>query len=295
MEWTHAQDNTSHTIRVRFPTDPAVVFDNLYGVLTLRTVDRRKYATRPLTSHEKQLLEASLQGALKLRLLETPSERKAVAALGRSATDIRLRAKETFETHRNVIDWARKLSPSGIPATALGISRTMQKMMRWQMAKWSRTDTANRLFGTFAAALQLDLVPGTASAAFFVLDAPDWERASPENVLAAGRAIQRFWLTAAQLGLSMQPALATTIFADHGEKGTGFTAQPDLLEKAKALSQQFKATLGIAPQDCAFMGRIRQTLGQRPESRSVRRPLSELMIAGTAAVSNEGEPQRLAR
>jgi nitroreductase len=295
MEWTHAQNSTSHTITVRFPADPAVVFDKLYGVLTLRTVDRRKYATRPLTLHEKQLLEASLQGALKLRLLETATERKAVAALGRSATDIRLRAKETFETHRSVIDWVRKLSPSGIPATALGISRTMQRMMRWQMAKWSRTNTANRLFGTFAAALQLDLAPGAASAAFFVLDAPDWEKASSETVLSAGRAIQRFWLTATQLGLSIQPALATTIFADHGAKGTRFTAQPDLLKKAKTLSQQFKATLGIAPQDCAFIGRIGQTLGQLPQSRSVRRPLSELMVPRTASAPDPGEPQIPAR
>eukprot|EP01037_Dinobryon_pediforme_P005279 gene5279-5332_t len=294
MDWTLAQNGTAHTITVRFPADAAVEFDKLYGVLTLRTVDRRKYSTRPLTPHEKRLLEASLQGALRLRLLETPSERKSVAALGRRATDIRLRAKETFETHRSVIDWARRLSPSGIPATALGISGAMQRMMRWQMARWSRTDTANRLFGTFAAALQLDLAPGAASAAFFVLETPDWERASPEQVLSAGRAIQRFWLTAAQLGLSMQPALAITIFADHGAKGTPFTTQPDLMEKAKALSQHFKATLGIAPQDCAFMGRIGQTLGERPQSRSVRRPLSELMIASQSPVADASEPQKAA-
>jgi hypothetical protein len=277
MEWSHSCDTGAHAIRVRFPADPSVQFDPLYGVLTLRTVDRRKYATRKLTAHEKMQLESSLEGVLRLQLLETTAQRKAVAHLGRLATDIRLRAKETFETHRSVIDWTRRLSPSGIPAAALGMSTLMQRMMRWQMAKWTRTDRANRIFGTFAAAMQLDLAPGMASAAFFVLEAPEWRSASAVDVLLAGRAIQRFWLTSAQLGLSMQPALATTIFADHGARGTPFTAQPDLMAKAEVLAKKFAETLSMQPEQCVFMGRIGQTLGARPASRSVRRPLSELM------------------
>jgi nitroreductase len=282
-EWAHSQIGDTHTIRVHFQEDASVAFDPLYGVLTLRTVDRRKYDTRKLTTYEKQRLLESLQNTLQLRWFETPAERKGVAGLGRQATDIRLRSKETFETHRKVIDWTRRLSPFGIPATALGISSVMQRMMHWQMQKWSRTDRANRLFGTFAAALQLDLAPGAASAAFFVLETPDWAQASPETVLNAGRAIQRFWLTATQLGLSMQPALATTIFADHGAKSTNFTAQADLQTKAKDLAERFKETLSIGPQQCAFMGRIGQTLGERPQSRSVRRKLSELMVGTTPA------------
>ncbi len=286
MEWVHSRDGGAHAIQVRFPADPSVPFDPLYGVLTLRTVDRRKYATRQLTPHEKTRLEASLEGVLQLRLLETTAQRKAVAQLGRIATDIRLRAKETFETHRSVIDWTSRLSPTGIPATALGMSKLMQRMMRWQMVKWTRTDRANRLFGTFAAAMQLDLAPGMASAAFFVLEAPDWRSASAEDVLMAGRVLQRFWLTSAQLGLSMQPALATTIFADHGARGTRFTEQVDLLAKAESLAKQFAETLSIQPEQCMFMGRIGQTLGGRPASRSVRRPLSELLMGEGSVRAN---------
>lgn len=282
-EWTLLHRDGRHAIQIRFAAAAEISFDPLYGVLSLRTVDRRKYATRALTPDEKLRLTESLGNVLRLRLFETAAERKRVAGLGRIATDIRLRAKETFETHRSVIDWTRRLSPSGIPATALGISAGMRRMMRWQMKRWSRADRLNKLFGTFAAALQLDLAPGAASAAFFVLEMPDWADASTEDLLRAGMAIQRFWLTATQLGLSMQPALATNIFADHGERRTKFTEQPELLEKAEQLALKFNATLSVSPSQCAFMGRIGQTLGTRPQSRSIRRPLSELMVQRNGA------------
>ena len=277
MDWSHfVTDAGGHAVRVRFVADDTVPYDTLHGVLTLRTVDRRHYRTRPLTALEKQRLAASLGGALSVRWMEDRAQRKAVAGLGRLATDIRLRAKETFETHRSVIDWVRRRSPTGIPATALGLSTVMQRMMRWQMGNWARTDRANRLFGTFAAALQMDLRPGLASAGFFVLEDGDWTGASPEAVLRAGWAIQRFWLTATQLGLSLQPALATVIFADHGARQTEFSLQAPLRQAAEALSRRFSEVMQSDVRNCVFLGRIGEPLEGWPASRSVRRSLSEL-------------------
>jgi hypothetical protein len=188
-----------------------------------------------------------------------------------------LRARETFETHRRVIDWKNKQSPSGIPAGALGLPLVMRKIMRWQMQMWSRTDRANRFLGTWAASRQMDVAPGRASAAFFALSQPHWTMASPEQILRAGLAIQRFWLTATNLRLAMQPALATVIFADHGARGTEFTDQRDLRLKAASLASRFENILSMVPADCVFLGRIGEPVGPPSASRSVRRPLDDLI------------------
>ena len=55
---------------------------------------------------------------------------------------------------------------------------------------------------------------------------------NPEELLAAGRRLQRFWLTAAKLGLAMQPSLAPLAFASYAVTGTRFTEAPKLIAKA---------------------------------------------------------------
>jgi nitroreductase len=277
MTWRYEGTDPLHRIGVTFVPDETVTMDPLYGALPLRSVDRRRYPTRKLTAAEKTALAAALGDGLELRWHESAGARWSIARLNAAATDIRLRARETFETHRRVIDWTRRFSPSGIPAGALGVSRATLSAMRWQMGDWARADRMNRLTGTGAASLQLDLLPGMASAAFFSIHAPGWDEAAPETVLAAGRSIQRFWLEATRLGLALQPALATVIFADLGQRETAFTADRALLAKAGALARSFRAVFATRPETVVFLGRIGQRPAEPPPARSVRRPLAELM------------------
>ena len=142
----------------------------------------------------------------------------------------------------------------------------------------------NRVAGTWAAAAQLDIRPALGSAAFFTLASrpatEDEDRTA--RLLRQGGAVQRFWLTAARLGLAMQPGIATLIFAHYGAHGLTFTTDPALQAKAARLSDRFQTLLGRHPDDFVYLGRIGEPRPGLPSVRSVRRDIENLMYASQA-------------
>src|SRR3569832_800413 len=119
-------------------------------------------------------------------------------------------------------------------------------------------------------------MPALRCAGHFVLlaSAPP---ADAEDYLAAGRALQRFWLTATRLGLQLQPEMTPLIFAEYVRNDLRFITYVPGWLSAKRVSAQLTRLLG--PETCAramFMGRI--GAGPAPQARSVRLPLEELLI-----------------
>ena len=293
MAWQYEgaeSEGAAHRIRVDFIPADDVQPDPLIAQLMLRSVDRGRYRTRKLTAAEKQALEQAAGPGIQLEWHETARERLSLAWLGAKATDIRLRAPETYAVHKRMLDFKRGHSPDGIPAGAIGLDRFTLRIMRWAMESQDRLRLLNRLGGTWSVAAQLDLLTGLASAAFFTmrfggptpaphLDAPA-ERTL--RLLQAGQDIQRFWLQATRLGLAVQPALAILAFTHHGESAARFTADDSLQAKAKRLAAAFRARLGAGPEAFVFLGRIGEPSPKLPLHRSTRRRLAELMRATPA-------------
>ncbi len=278
MTWSVRRDENPYEIAAAFPLAEQTAADPLASALSHRSVDRRRYRTRPLTEAEKAALADALGPGLAVTWHESRDARLRMAGLGALATDIRLRIPEAFAVHQQVIDWGKGHSPTGMPAGSIGLDRSTLAVMRWAMRRWSRMDRMNRVSGTWAASLQLDRLPALGSAAFFTLEptaAPPGPRV--ERLLDAGRGIQRFWLTATRLGLALQPGLATLIFAQYGADDAPFTADPRLRAKARRLAGQFGAVLGRTPDQVVFLGRIGEPRPGLPKLRSVRRPLRELI------------------
>ena len=130
----------------------------------------------------------------------------------------------------------RKLSPTGIPACALGLDRATVRTMRWAMRSWSRAQWLNRIFGTRATALQIDYAPILSSAGFFTIGLTGGS-ASPagrlRTLLTAGKRMQRFWLTATRARPRDAARFGRLSFAHYGENKTAFTADPALQEKSR--------------------------------------------------------------
>jgi hypothetical protein len=247
----------------------------LIEAIDKRTVQRRPMRTTPLTPEHKQLLEATVAPEYALTWLETRDQKWRAAKLMFNNARLRLTMPEAFETHRSIIDWEnRKHSPDKVPAGALGVDAMTLHLMKWAMVSWRRMATVNMLTGTWAPRLQMDLAPGMACAAHFVLKA----RRAPQSIddyVAAGRALQRFWLTMTTLGLYMQPEMTPLIFSKYAREGTRFTAEPKLAQAAQDLQRQTEALIFGGDLHPVYMGRL--GYGPAPEARSVRRPLSELM------------------
>jgi len=252
--------------------------------IPIRSVQRRPLKTRPLRQQERQQLEDSLGPGFRIFWLEGLSDRLRTARLLFRNAGLRLTMPEAYEVHRSIIQWDARYSEDRIPDQAVGVDPLTARLMRWTMKSWKRVSFMNRyLAGTLAPRVQLDLVPGIACAAHFVVLAehrPD----SVDGYVAAGRAVQRFWLTATRLGLHLQPEITPLVFHEYVMDNVTFSAAPGMVEKAQRVSSQLQELIGTQEaQHAVFMGRI--GAGSPPSARSTRLPLSRLIIKNSASGS----------
>jgi sulfur-carrier protein adenylyltransferase/sulfurtransferase len=278
MSWRHiGSEGSDYRIEVRLAPDDAIAPEPLAAYVTSRSVNRRPYRVAPLKAEDKRALEAALNGRLSIRWHESPGARWRIARLNGRATDIRLRIPEAFAVHQRIIDWQHSLSPTGIPAGAIGLDAMTLRIMKWAMGGWSRTKLLNRTAGTAAAVLQMDYLPGLCCAAYFTMtmkSGPVSLETRVQKLLEAGEAIQRFWLTATRLGLAMQPCLATLAFSHYGRTAAPFTTQPAQRSAAAKLAVAVDKLLGG---EVVFMGRLGWPKPQKTLCRSTRRPFEELI------------------
>jgi sulfur-carrier protein adenylyltransferase/sulfurtransferase len=262
------------TIDVTMEKDPTVQPDPLAEFITGRSVERTPYQLTPLTRSDMSELEAALSPDLAVRWLTSNKQRLAVARLNATATRVRLATREAFDANRQSLDWEDPLSKHGVPVDSLGIDPLTRKVFRWSMASWRRTALLSRIPGSAVGVqLQLDIVPGWCCSAHFVLSAPPAEPTPVESARATlrhGAALQRFWLTATQRGLSIQPGYAAIAFS-RDDAG------------APAVVERFAQTFAVPPESAVFAGRIgtaRTRRRRRPErSRSMRRDVDQLMLS----------------
>ena len=280
MQWQESpRGSDTLSLDISFVADPSIREDPLFATLRTRSVDRRRYRLTPLLPEQKAALAATLGEGLALRWFERAGERWQITRLNARATDIRLRIPEAFAIHREILDWSRDFSETGIPVHAVGMNPFSIIAMQWLMRRWPAMDFANRYLGTtLLSRLELDLVPGLLCAAHFVVTQTGTDPDDPiRRGLQNGQALQRFWLTATALGLVMQPSPATLCFAYYGTRGERFTEDVAVLEKAKQLASKFTRLIPEGPDGTVFIGRIGAPASRQIRARSVRRPLSSLV------------------
>ena len=267
-----------HRIKVALEENAAAVENPLFSQIDRRSVDRRPYQMRALAEEDRRTLSQSAGPEFSVEWHESLAARRKIAALTRLATEIRLRIPETFDIHSRIVDWKRAYSPDGIPSRALGVDSMTLKMMRWTLAKRTRTQVANRLGSPFFAGLQMDFLPGLFSAAYFAFRLQ--HRADGQEgisqMLRVGQAVQRFWLTASKLGLVLQPCLAALAFSHYGRADEPFTVSKPERDKAKELARRASRDLSDL-QTLVFLGRIGFPQKAKLESRSLRVPLAQLI------------------
>jgi len=273
----HAEAPEQHPrFSIELLPGPHQAADPLADMLQRRSVQRRPLSRRPLSALERTALAVALPQGYQVHWLEGRARRQAAWLMFDNAR-LRLTMPEAWQVHRSVIEWGSRYSIDRIPAQALGVDPATAKLMHWIMQRWQRVEFFNRwLAGTLMPRLQMDLLPGLACAAHFVLYA---ER-RPQRIddfIDAGRAMQRFWLTATSLGLQLQPELTPLIFARYVRDGRVFSGTPGMQEQAAALSRRGASLVGADVwEQAVFMGRL--GAGPEPTSRSLRLPLHSLLI-----------------
>jgi hypothetical protein len=272
---------TNPVFDVRIAPAAGLVQDVLAPHITGRTVQRRAMRMTELQEHQQRVLEQSLPDGYRVRWFGGFAGRSKAVRLAYRSAGLRYVLPEAYPTHRDVIDWENvDQSTDRIPANAVGLDQLTLRLTRWVMKSWNRVTFLNRyLGGTFLPRIQLDVIPGLACAAYFVLIA-DRRPQSMDDFVQAGAAMQRFWLTATSLDLYLQPVMTPIIFHEYVLDGVEFSAHSGMKQRAREVSDGLRNLLGDADSDCAvFMGRIGH--GRQPQARSVRLPLDKLMTPVT--------------
>lgn len=271
------------TFDVHFYEDPAIRRDPLISFIRTRSVQRRPMRTSPLTPRGKQALEASMGDDYRILWLEDLGSRLRIARLNFDVAKLRLTLPEAYQVHREVIQWKARFSEDRVPDMAVGLDPVTTRLMGWVMQSWKRVEFFNTfLAGTLLPRIELDFIPGIACAAHFVILAHG-RAEGLDDYISAGCAIQRFWLTATQLGLQMQPEMAPLIFSGYAQDGIQFSEKKGSAERANELLMRLHGLIGAtASKQAVFMGRI--GTGKTVRARSLRLPLSRLMAKKTEMV-----------
>ena len=267
---------TQPRFRLNFKPAASLSANPLAPVIEKRSVQRRPLMTRPLTDEERRQLSESVGPSHHVHWLEGLGTRVRTAKLMFHSAKLRLTIPEAYEVHRDIIEWRAKFSKDKVPDQALGASLPTLLMMRQVMKSWDRVHFFNRfLAGTWAPRIELDLVPGIACAAHFAICGSQPPQ-TMDDYVSAGRAIQRFWLTATRLGLQLQPEVTPLVFARYARNQVAFSASPHAQSLARNIAGRLNDLVGEdTARRAVFMGRVGQ--GKTAESRSTRRDLVELM------------------
>jgi nitroreductase len=271
-------DETRPLFDLRFSVDPSLAPDPLRACIERRSVQRRPLRTRALSSDERLALERSVGDGFSISWLASTSERLRTAKMLFHSAKLRLVMPEAYRVHKDIIEWDAQFSIDRVPDQALGTDPLTTRLMRVVMHSWERVSLFNRYFaGTWAPRIQLDFIPGIACAAHFLLLA----QRPPQTIddyIAAGRAVQRFWLTATLMNLQLQPEVTPLVFTRYARQKIAFSKTPGMAAMADQLAARFGALVGQRNSELAvFMGRV--GAGKPATARSLRRPLDTLMVA----------------
>ena len=261
--------------------DPSVTPDLLLSHIRARSVQRRSMRTAPLGSTQKQALQESVAPGYSVKWFEG-AQRWQLAKLMFDNAKLRLTLPEAYTVHRDIIEWNARFSEDKVPDRALGLDVVTLKLMRWVMVSWRRVEFFNTwLAGHLTPRIEMDLLPGVFCGAHFALLA-DEPPETVEDYVAAGRVVQRFWLTATSLGLQLQPEVTPLIFGRYVREGVPFSRLSAARRRAQALYSRLAALLpGQEVGRAVFLGRVGR--GRPAASRSLRRPVETLIQAGRPA------------
>jgi len=253
--------------------------DPLAAYIEKRVVQRRPMSTQSLSDEQKLALAKALPEGYSVIWYEGLAQRWRLAKFMFDNAKVRLTIPEAYAVHKSVIEWGARFSEDKIPDQAVGVDPLTAHFMRWVMGSWGRVDFFNKwMLGHVPPRLQLDLLPGLSCAAHFALTASQPLK-SIDDYVAAGRGMQRFWLTATRMRLLAQPEMTPVIFSRYFRNALVFTHSRQAVERVAGLNGRLEILVGKQAIDRVFfMGRL--GFGQVPRSRSTRMAVARLLERG---------------
>ncbi len=272
-ESVHLGDHRTFSVVLNPSTLPP---SSLAAMITKRQTSRIRFQKTPLTAEHKHMLQTAVGDNYHLLWIEGSAKRRTIRSIWYSER-IRLQTPEIMQAYAETIEWGVDRSATKMPWTALGLNPVMKHLFR-QLVHYPTLMriTIQYLGGQLASFFELGILPSLGCAAQFAMV----ERSSPrdsKDFIAAGRALQRLWLTATHLGILHQPNFTPVAMQRWREMGHAFSKNPASMDAGQKLLDSLTPLIGEENlPKIVWMGRL--GYGKAPSARSVRMPLADLLL-----------------
>lgn len=244
--------------------------DPLHSAIASRCTNRKPYAAEPLGQEEREQL-LLVEG---IRLAEEPETVRRLAAAAAANEEVALANRNLHGFLFESIAWTAEEERSrgrGLLVDTLELPPEALPTFK-RARSWPRVWLANR-FGFARKIAAVNAGRYRAAAAIGAVVVPGGSR---EHHVEAGRRFQRLWLTATQLGLSLQPLTGICFLHEAVAAGDDHRLPRRHVELVKRAYNEIAGTLAGDGQTIPVLFRIGR--GGEPSARSSRLPLHALLL-----------------
>ena len=261
---------------VSFTENGGLQKDQLIAHINTRCTNRRPYRSVPLDASDLAALQGIVppsKGQLKLF-----TDRESMKKLFKLSADVDSVIFSHHLLHENLFKWIRwdnkdaERTKDGMPLASLELDMLVRQFFRL-ISSWNTLSLLNRIaLNRLIGLLNSSLLLRSSAVGLIIMD-------TSENVdfIEGGRFLERVWLTAQAHGLAFQPFggmpfLLTRIIKAGSD---GFTQKQ--YELLTSVFERLKTLAGITDNNAMIM-LFRTGYAPPPSGRTIRRPLSEVMI-----------------
>ncbi len=184
----------------------------LFEAIEKRVTNRKKYDASPLRDDERRELFANVDQPVRLVPVE---DREGIAKLARAASvseTMLVRNKHVHDFFFSHVRWTleeEKIQPNGFYIDTLELNSQQAKGFKVLRA-WGAARVLGKLGVAKKVGADNEATYKTASAMIGIVV----KNSEPRNLVEAGRVLERAWLTATALGLSVQPSTGVLFLAE---------------------------------------------------------------------------------
>lgn len=264
-----------HTATIVLTKDSTIEPDSLASFVSKRISNRKPYKKDPLTGEERKVLaNAATHGEYGMFVLvETPEEISRLGRVGSTNEEVMLANRSLHDFFFSHVSWTKEEDDekkAGFYIKTLELPPPAEKMFKL-FSNWSVMRILARIGFNRLIAKQNAATNASAS----TIGALVIDRTEPLDFVKTGRVVERLWLTATSLGLSLQPLTGVLFFKlklDGGEREEFSPNEQKLITDAyQEASRIFQAD----GKHIAFMFRVGR--GDAPSAHAIRFPLADVV------------------
>lgn len=266
--------NQLHVATVELGKDPAVEADPLAAFIEQRISNRKKYIKQNLVPQARKALEQAVNesGYGRLYIAETRNSIKSLARVGATNEEVMLTNKAIHGFFFSHLTWTKAeddrkkvgfyIKTLELPPPTVALFKLIQ---HWPIMRTLSYVGFHRIAG---------MQNAQTYAASSAIGALSMSGGTPLDYVKIGRSVERLWLTATSLDLSLQPLTGVLFFMLKIRAGEGDVFSQSQRAQIERGYAQIKRELSISDDSVAFMFRV--GTGSPPSAHASRFALKDV-------------------